>query len=133
VVCSWEAQQDLAWMEDAMLRYHPDLLLDSEFLAERPVGMAYEKPTGYEIILKAAGFSEIEIIRETAEFVSTDEDEWWRQMERVGWKSFLGKISQKNAGQLQGIKDAIFRDLQAFKQSVGIHFIKSVFFVRGVK
>ena len=56
ICCSWEAQDDLAYMEAAMLRYFPDILLDREYIEQRPIGMAYEKPAGYEIILKTAGF-----------------------------------------------------------------------------
>jgi ubiquinone/menaquinone biosynthesis C-methylase UbiE len=133
ICCSWEAQEDLAWMEAAMLRYFPDILLDSEYIEQRPIGMAYEKPAGYEIILKAAGFRDIDVSRETAEFVSSDEEEWWQQMKYVGWNSLIEKIENKNADQLRSIKQSIFSDLQPFKQPDGIHFTKSVFFVSGVK
>jgi ubiquinone/menaquinone biosynthesis C-methylase UbiE len=133
VCCSWEAQEDLAWMEAAMLRYYPEILEDGEYLEQRPIGMAYEKPAGYEIILPAAGFRDIQVSRETAAFVSTDEEQWWQQMQSVGWKSLLDKISNKNADRLRKIKEAIFRDIQSFKHPDGIHFTKSVFFVSGVK
>jgi ubiquinone/menaquinone biosynthesis C-methylase UbiE len=133
VCCSWEAQQDLAWMEEAMLRHYPDLLQDGEYMQERPIGMAYEKAPGYEIILRAAGFRNIDISWETGEFASTDEEEWWRQMGNVGWDPFFKKIKQANADKLQSIKDAIFEDLQSHKQADGIHFTKTAFYVCGVK
>ena len=133
VCCSWEEQEDLAWMENSMLSYYPELLEDGEYLERRPIGMAYEKPAGYEIILRAAGFRDIEVAKETAEFVSTDEQEWWRQMSSVGWETLLEKIEQKSADTLRIVKAAIFTDLQPYKQPDGIHFTKSVFFVSGVK
>ena len=133
VCCSWEEQEDLAWMEKSMLRYYPELFEDDQYLERRPIGMAYEKPAGYEIILRAAGFRDIEISRETAEFVSTDEEEWWRQMQSVGWDSLTEKIAQKSADALRRVKEAIFADLQPYKQPDGIHFTKSVFFVSGIK
>jgi SAM-dependent methyltransferase len=133
VCCSWEAQEDLAWMEEAMLRHYPQILEDEEYLERRPIGMAYEKLAGYQIIFHAAGFRDIAISRETAEFVSTDEQEWWRQMSAVGWDTLLAKIESKGAGQLNWIKEAIFKELQPFKHSDGIHFTKRVFFVSGVK
>ena len=133
VVCSWEAQEDLAWMEATMLRYHPDLLLDKEFLAERPIGMAHEKPAGYEIIFRAAGFKDIQVSQEKAEFISTNEQDWWSMMSSVGWETLFDKLERANPGQLSRIKEKIFQDLQAFKQSDGIHFTKSVFYVSGVK
>jgi ubiquinone/menaquinone biosynthesis C-methylase UbiE len=133
VVCSWEAQEDLAWMEASVIRYYPDLVKDAEYIEERPIGMAYEKPTGYEIILRAAGFEEIQWIRETKEFVSTDEEEWWQQMSAVGWRSLFKKIAHTAPDQLKMIKESIFKDIQTYKSSDGIHFTKSVFYVSGVK
>jgi len=133
VCCSWEAQEDLAWMEETMLRHYPEILEDGEYLERRPIGMAYEKPAGYEIILRVAGFRDIEVSRETAKFVSTDEEEWWRQMNSIGWDTLLEKIELKSADQYQRIKEAIFKDLQPYKHADGIHFTKTVFYIGGVK
>jgi len=133
VCCSWEAQEDLAWMEESMLHQYPAILQDEEYLHQRPIGMAYEKAVGYEMVFRAAGFRDIEISRETAEFVSTDEEEWWRQMSSVGWQTSFEKIELDGADQLKRIKEAMFRDLQPYKQPDGIHFTKSVFFVSCVK
>jgi ubiquinone/menaquinone biosynthesis C-methylase UbiE len=133
VCCSWEEQKDLAWMEEAMIRHYPAILEDGEYLQRRPIGMAYEKAQGYEIIFRAGGFRDIEISRETAEFVSTDEEEWWRQMQNIGWDSLFEKITIYSAANLQKIKEAIFKDLQPYKQPDGIHFTKSIFYISGVK
>jgi hypothetical protein len=120
-------------MEEAFIRHFPAILQDRAFIERRPIGMANENAAGYEIILQSAGFGDIEFVTERAEFVSTDEEEWWRQMQAVGWASILEKIEKHGAGQLQRIKETIFKDLQRYKQADGIHFTKSVFFVSGVK
>jgi SAM-dependent methyltransferase len=133
VCCSWEAQEDLAWMEDSMLRHYPELLQDVEYLEHRPIGMAYEKIEGYNIILRAAGFVDIDLMTETAEFISTDEEEWWQQMEAVGWKSLFEKIKLTDSKEFYRIKESILRDLAPFKYLDGIHFTKSVFFVSAIK
>lgn len=130
VCCSWEEQEDLAWMEAAILRHYPAILQDDEYLERRPIGMAYEKAPGYEIILESAGFRGIDISKETMTFVSTDEDEWWRQMLHLGWESLVDKIE---ADELHRVQEAIFRDLQPHRQADGIHFNKVVFFVSAVK
>jgi len=129
VCCSWHEQEDLAWMEEEIVRHYPAILEDSEYLERRPIGMAYEKAEGYRIILSSAGFRDIEIFHETMTFVSTDEEEWWRQMQNVGWASILDRVE---AEQLHRMKEAIFQDLQRYKQADGIHFDKAVFFVHGV-
>ena len=120
-------------MEESMLHHYPAILHNEEYLQQRPIGMSYEKAVGYEFIFRAAGFRDIDVSRETAEFVSTDEEEWWRQMSSVGWEAFFEKIELDGADQLKRIKEAIFRDLQPYKQPDGIHFTKSVFFISGVK
>jgi ubiquinone/menaquinone biosynthesis C-methylase UbiE len=133
VVCSWEIQQDVTWMEEAVLRHHPEILEEPEYLAQRPIGMAYENAPSYEIILRQAGFHHIESQAEVATFVSTDEAEWWRQMRCLGWDSLLETIKQQQPDRYQKLKQAIIADLQPFKHLDGLHFIKKVFFVRGIK
>lgn len=133
VCCSWEEQEDLRWMEEAMLRHYPAILEDSEYLERRPIGMAYEKAAGYEVIFRQTGFKEIEVLRETKTFVSTDEEEWWRQMQHLGWDSLTKKIEGDGSDRLQRVKEAIFEDLQRYRQADGIHFDKVVFFVSGLK
>lgn len=133
VCCSWEEQEDLRFMEEAMIRHYPAILEDSEYLERRPIGMAYEKAAGYEIIFHRAGFRETQVLRETMTFVSTDEEEWWRQMQHLGWDSLTKKIEGDGSDRLQRVKEAIFEDLQRYRQADGIHFDKVVFFVSGLK
>ena len=133
VCCSWQKQEDVSWMEAAMLRRYPAIVDDREYMVQRPIGMAYENPEGYKIILQSAGFSEISIDIEKMTFVSTDEEEWWRQMLQIGWDSFLENIGTQDAEQLDRVKAAIFSDLQSYKHADGIHFEKEVFFVRAEK
>jgi hypothetical protein len=120
-------------MEEIITRHHPALLKDGEYLSRRPIGMAYEKAEGYEIILQSAGFRHIGVVKEAMTFVSTDEEEWWRQMQQIGWDSIMERIERKGPGQLRRIKEAIFQDLQRYKQADGLHFDKEVFFVSGLK
>jgi SAM-dependent methyltransferase len=133
VCCSWERQEDLAWMEEAVLRHYPALLDDREYLERRPIGMSYEKAEGYEIILRTAGFRDVEVSREELTVVSTDEEEWWRQMEQVGWDSLLERVEASGGDSLRRLKEAIFLDLQGYRRADGFHFEKAVFFVCGAK
>lgn len=133
VVCSWEIQEDVSWMENEIIRHYPAILKDPEYLERRPIGMSYEKAEGYELILRNAGFREIGIMKEESTFISTDEEEWWRQMLHLGWASLIDKIERNGIDQLKRVKEAIFEDLQQYKRPNGIQFAKKVFFVSGVK
>ena len=130
VCCTWEAQEDLAWMEEAVLRHYPAILEDADYLEHRPIGMAYEKAAGYELILRNAGFQDIEVSARAMDFLSSDEEEWWRQMHEVGWWKCLDKLEP---GTLQKLKEAVFSDLQAFKRLDGIVFKKVVIFTKATK
>jgi ubiquinone/menaquinone biosynthesis C-methylase UbiE len=130
VCCSWEAQEDIRWMEDEILQHYPKILDDSEYLERRPIGMSYEKPEGYRTIFESAGLSQIEVQKERMTFVSSDEEEWWRQMNAIGWKSLIDKIDRKV---LEKVKTSVFKDLQQFNRGDGIYFDKDVFYIRGVK
>ncbi|KPJ91939.1 MAG: hypothetical protein AMJ53_10405, partial [Gammaproteobacteria bacterium SG8_11] len=107
VCCSWEKQEGVSWMEEAVIRHYPAILENDEYLKRRPIGMAYEKAAGYEIILQSAGFREIEVFKEAMTFVSTDEEEWWRQMLQIGWGSFLERGENNVADKIKRIKEAI--------------------------
>jgi ubiquinone/menaquinone biosynthesis C-methylase UbiE len=130
ICCSWEQQEDVTFMEEVFIRHYPPILQDREFLKHRTIGMAFEKAAGYEIIFRSAGFQEIETLQDSMTFISTDEEEWWRQMYELGWFTVIDKM---DPAEVQRIKDAIFQDLQPFKQADGIHFQKTVFYVRGVR
>jgi ubiquinone/menaquinone biosynthesis C-methylase UbiE len=128
--CSWEVQEDVQWMEEAVIRHHPTILKDPVYLKHRPIGMAYEKAEGYKLILRSGGFREIETIKEEMIFVSIDKEEWWQQMQHLGWDDIFENMT---SDRLQFIKQAIFEELQPFQHTDGLHFTKRVFFTHGVK
>jgi ubiquinone/menaquinone biosynthesis C-methylase UbiE len=130
VCCSWEVQEDVQWMEEIFIHHHPAILDDPVYLKHRPIGMAYEKADGYELIFRNGGFREIKTIKEEMAFVSTDKEEWWRQMQNLGWDDIFLNIKPN---QLQVIKQAIFEELQPYQHADGLHFTKRVFFIIGVK
>jgi len=47
VCCAWDEQEDVTWMEEAILRHYPAILKDCEYLEQHPIGMAYENAQGY--------------------------------------------------------------------------------------
>lgn len=132
-ISAWEKQGDLDWMEETLVRYLPSILSDREFIEHRPIGYSKESAAGYDIILRNAGFKDIDILHEKAEFVSAGEEEWWEQMNNSGWRRYLAKMENVGAERLQRIKEALFKDLQCHKRADGIHFTKSVLFATGSK
>jgi hypothetical protein len=117
-------------MEAEVLRHHPAVLEDQHYLEQRPIGMAYEKARGYELIFRNAGLKDVEVSTHAMTFVSTNEEEWWRQMKQVGWDEILDNLEDDTVRKL---REAIFKDLQLYRQAGGICFKKSVFYICGTK
>jgi SAM-dependent methyltransferase len=132
-ISAWEEQGDLDWMEETLVRYLPSILSDQEFVEDRPIGYSKENAAGYDIILQSAGFKDISILHEKAEFVSAGEEAWWEQMSILGWGRYLAKMENGGAERLQRIKEAVFKGLERYKRADGIHFEKSVLFATGIK
>jgi len=132
-ISAWEEQGDLDWMEETLVRYLPSILSDRKFIEHRPIGYSKESAAGYDIILRSAGFKNIDISHEQAEFVSASEEEWWQQMNNLGWRRYLVTTENVGAERLRRIKEALFKDLERHKRADGIHFIKSVLFATGSK
>ena len=132
-ISAWEEQADLDWMEETLVRYLPSILSDREFMEDRPIGYSKESAAGYDTLLRNAGFKQIDILHEKAEFVSASEEAWWEQMSNLGWHRYLAKMENGGAERLQRIKEALFKDLQRYKRADGIHFTKSVLFATGIK
>ena len=140
---SWEQQGDLDWIEEAIIRHYPAILDDGEFIRRRPIGYSRENATGYEKILRSAGFTKIEFRQEVVDCVSRDEEEWWEQIRNLGWGRFftatVDQISgnqgsrQQAQNRLEVLKPAILADLRHRKQADGYHFDKRVLFVAGKK
>jgi hypothetical protein len=54
-------------------------------------------------------------------------------MQNLGWATLIQKIDQDRSDRRQRVKEAIFEDLQRYKQADGIHFDKVVLFACGLK
>jgi len=131
-ISSWSKQEDLDWLGEQFRSYLPDYVADHE---EEDIVTVYsrENAMGLERILLAGGFQEIEIIAETAAFISTDEEEWWLQMWGAGWKEYIDRVASTDATSFKQFKERVFENLQPYKQNGGIHFKKNVLFAFGSK
>jgi len=132
-ISSWLRQEDLDWMEEKVIQHYPAILVDRDFISNRPIGYSREGAEGYKIILQSAGFKEFKIVTEEVEFVSKDVGEWWEQMESVGWLRFFRKIENEHADIIQELKANILLDLQHQMQTDDIRFVKSVVFIYAKK
>ena len=131
-ISSWAMQEDLDWLGDQFRRYLPAYVADRKRDSALTV-YSKENAKGLEMVLREGCFQDIEIATETAEFVSTDEEEWWWQVWGAGWQENIDRVAHSDADKFKKFKKQVFDNLQIYKRSDGIHFQKTVLFALGNK
>jgi len=133
-ISSWEMQEDLDWLGEHFQRHFPAYAAGQKKEAGN-ILIVYSKENakGLERILRDGGYRDVEIITETAEFVSTNEEEWWGQVWGAGWWEHLDRVARMNANKFGQFKEQVFENLQQKRHNDGIHFSKTVFYALGKK
>ena len=76
-------------------------------------------------LLHLIGFRSIEVLTENYALVFQDVEEYWEQMQRLGWSHYLNKLTTTNQGKL---KEYTFKELQDRMDVDGIKFEREVLF-----
>lgn len=95
-----------------------------------PQPSRFDTPPILEAVLQQAGFKDIEITVEDAEFISTDEEAWWSSLWSTGLRRFLEQMA---VPVLQECKNDMLRKVQEFKQQDGIHNVRRALIAIGNK
>lgn len=133
-ISSWERQEDLDWLGEHFQRHFPAYVADQREEAGHPlIVYSKENAEGLEWILRDGGYQDIEIITETEQFVSTDEEEWWGQVWGTGWWEHLDRVARLDAKRFRQFKEQVVENLQSRKYNNGIHFFKTVLYALGRK
>lgn len=92
--------------------------------ASQPV---FDTPEGLGAIINAAGFDNIQISSEAAEFVYPTDEEFWSTLWSHGMRETMEKIEQAaGTDGLQRFKSDIFKKAGAIKQTDGLHQLFTV-------
>ena len=125
VVATWGKAFDeqLAWFDEIVKAHLPPEPEENKPTesdsASQPV---FDTPEGLEAIMKNAGFADIQIVSETAEFAYATEEEYWSTLWSHGGRVPLEAIEKANGAEgLQRFKADVFARLQSMKQPDGIH------------
>ncbi len=75
-------------------------------------------PAGFEEALRQAGFVDIQIVPEEAEFVFADEKEWWAWQ----WSNWMREVLERMEPEtLERFKADVFEKLRSLKEPDGLH------------
>ena len=82
----------------------------------------FDTPEGLQSILSNAGFANIRILPESADFVYTSDEEFWATLWSHGVRGRLEKIKRVKGGAgLEMFKSDVFKKVAAIRQVDGLH------------
>lgn len=116
-------EKEWSWFDEIVEIYlpsEPEVTQEPESNPEsQPV---FDTPEGLREIMNSAGFDNIQIFSETAEFVYATEEEFWSTLWSHGLRGTLEKIEQETGTDgLQKFKLDVFKKVSDIKQTDGLH------------
>ena len=132
-ISSWVAREDIDWFGEQFIGYFPEYVADWEQEQKQVFRVYREGVDGYLKILTVGGFQNVHAGAETEEFVSTDEEEWWGQVWGAYWWEHIDPVADRDPHKLQQFKEHVFKGLQRFRHSDGIHSRKTALLAFGTK
>jgi len=129
-VTTWAEERGgrgLSWMNEILKPHLPQ----TEAQTGRPEPSAVlGTPDGLRRILFQAGFADVRVTAEEADFIYKDEEEWWASL----WShSIRIPLERMDTGTRERFKDDFCRKIREFKRPDGIHHQRSVLFALGTK
>ncbi len=111
------------WFSEIVETYLPSVPQENQDTeTNKEAHPVFDTPEGVNAILKSAGFNEIQIFSETAEFVYATEEEFWSTLWSHGVRGTLERIEQETGSDgLQMFKLDVFKRISAIKQADGLH------------
>jgi ubiquinone/menaquinone biosynthesis C-methylase UbiE len=136
-VTTWDKVWDEQWhwFNAIVTAYLPPEVAASQATAAdahpRPV---FDTPAGLTAIMNAAGFADIQVSSETAEFIYASKEEFWSTLWSHGLRGTLERIEQTtgSAG-LQRFKAEVFKQAEAIQQTDGLQQLVPVLFALATK
>jgi SAM-dependent methyltransferase len=116
------------WFYEIVETYLPTENVESqEKEADTEPQPVFDTPEGLMTILNSAGFDDVQVFSEKAEFIYKTEEDFWSTLWSHCARGILEKIEQESgADGLQKFKLDVFKNISAIKQPDGLHEFVSV-------
>lgn len=93
-----------------------------------------DEPEQLVQVMKAAGFADVRVVSEAAEFVYADEEVWWSSLWSHGMREELEAVEEATGPEgLARFRAAVLEGARAIKRSDGIHQVFPVLFTVAIK
>lgn len=120
-VTTWGRLHEWKWFDEIVERCLPPDPEEDQGL--KPISKpVFDTSEGLETIMSAAGFGDIRIVSEAAEFVYSTEDEFWSTLWSHGARETLERIELAMGPEgLEKFRLEVFRKVAEMKQTDGLH------------
>jgi O-methyltransferase / aklanonic acid methyltransferase len=122
-----------SWIGDLMKIYAPQAWTPQEAVniaRQMAASGTLQSEDGVRAALRQAGFEQLRIVEEEAEFFYANEEQWWNAQWSHGARSLLERL---DADTLASYKARAFENMQAIKGPDGLPLLFSPIFGLGVK
>ena len=128
-------QKQWNWLYELLEAYvPPEPEVNKAAQSPSPKQPVFDKADGLEEIMKAAGFTDVQVVSEAREFTYTHEEEWWSTLWSHGLRRGLERLERaKGSGGLRSFKADAFEMIQGMKGVDGIHDLIPVLFTLATK
>jgi len=123
------------WFDEIVKTYlPPEPESDQPPSPDSPPQPVFDTPEGLEAIMVTAGFTDIQIISETAEFTYPTDEVLWSTLWSHGSRHTLERIETVTGSEgIQRFKADVIKKFQVLKQTDGMHQLFPVLFAIGTR
>ncbi len=114
--------EDWTWLGELFKKYLPPEMEEDVKPISTSNGYTFNTEEGLRDILTSAGFFQVQISRESKDFVYSDEEEWWSTMWSHGSRQFMEQIQESSGvDALAEFQFEAFEELRKMQRADGIH------------
>lgn len=118
-ISTWLFQEDMDWMEQFIESYDCD--------SRRVYSMESEE--AWQVIMESSPFNEFTLLPEKIEYTFDSLDDWWDEMNRLGWHQQIEEISDLTEVSLERIKVEAFERIGARSSASNLIFSRKALFI----
>jgi len=136
-VTTWDRSFDEQWRWfDELVEAHLPADVETSQTPESrsPSPPVLDSPEGLEEVMKTAGFTDVQVVSETAEFVYASEEVCWSSLWSHGMREALEEVKEATGSDgLDTFRAAVFGGMRSLRQADGIHQSFPALFTLAIK
>ncbi len=135
-VVTWDKALNEYWRFDEIVKAYlsPEPEANQETKSNSLPQPVFDTQEGLRAMIDAAGFIDIQVISETAEFIYANKEEFWSTLWSHGMRGTLEKVEQVTGSDgLRRFKADVFKKAEAIKKTDGIHQLFPALFTLATK